>query len=146
MLCEIRREYCISGVNTLWDQAWILQEIRRQFYLSSGVKILRDIWDQSRILYGIRSEYYVRSGVITVRYKAFILHVISRQYSMKLDENIMWGQSEFSVRYGVNTAWDRAWILCIRRVYYVRSGASILWDQARMLFYIKNLSLKGTGQ
>jgi len=106
------------------------------------------IWDQVWILYisGTRREYYVVSGESTVRYKALILHEIRRQYSMKPYENIMWVPRRILCEIWRRYCIRSGWIVYIRGVYYVRPGASILWDQASMLFVIKNLILKRTGQ
>jgi hypothetical protein len=42
-----------------------------------------------RLEYDVRREYYVISGESSVRYEAFILREFRRQYSVRLEENIV---------------------------------------------------------
>jgi hypothetical protein len=117
VLCDTRREYCILGVNNLWDQERIL---KREYYVRSSV-----------IIYEIWREYCMRSGCNTAE--------------MILGESVMWDQAwilyingEFSMRSGTNTEWDQAWMLCeTKRDNFMRYEENTVWNQTRILYDIR---------
>lgn len=120
-----------SVMNTLWDQVRILHEIRGDCYVRSGVNIAYQGW----IFYQIRSEYCMRSGVKIVGDKTRILCDIRLECCMRLGVNTAyygWILYEIRCQFWVQ-AWKLYEIYEISLEYYMVSSQNIMWDQASVL-------------